>query len=217
MTLCLVKESGVSGTFGVSAAASGRGPQADDESVIADSRLDPERFSVLFDRYFGQIHRYVAARLGSAAADDLAAETFLVAFGKRGTFDPSRGQVRPWLFGIATNLVARHHRDEARRYAALHRVPALQAAPDSGHEDRVCAKVSAQSLSEPLAAALAGLADRDRDVLLLVAVGELSYQEVAAALGIAAGTVASRLSRARAKIRQALGAGTGAEDAPWMS
>jgi RNA polymerase sigma factor (sigma-70 family) len=218
VTLCLVKESGVNGTSGVSAAASGRAIPADDQSVLADSRLDPERFSVLFDRYFGQIHRYVAARLGSAAADDLAAETFLVAFGKRGTFDPARGQVRPWLFGIATNLVARHHRDEARRYAALRRVPALrQAAPDGGHEDRVCAKVSAQSLSEPLAAALAGLADGDRDVLLLVAVGELSYQEVAAALGIAAGTVASRLSRARAKIRQALGAGSGAEDSPWMS
>jgi RNA polymerase sigma factor (sigma-70 family) len=201
----------------MSAAASGRGAQADDQSVIADSRLNPECFSVLFDRYFGQIHRYVAARLGPVAADDLAAETFLVAFGKRGTFDPSRGQVRPWLFGIATNLVAHHHRDEARRYSALTRMPALQAVPDGGDEDRVCDKVSAQRLSEPLAAALAGLADGDRDVLLLVAVGELSYQEVAAALGIAAGTVASRLSRARARVRQALGAVTGIEGAPWMS
>jgi RNA polymerase sigma factor (sigma-70 family) len=204
----------------VSGAAGRRGPMVDDQSVLADSRLDPERFSVLFDRYFGQIHRYVAARLGPAAADDLAAETFLVAFRKRGTFDPSRGQVRPWLFGVATNLVARHRRDEARRYAALNRMPALlQAAPEGGHEDRVCARVSAQRLSERLAAALAGLAEGERDVLLLVAVGELSYQEVAEALGIAAGTVASRLSRARAKVRQALGGGTGTESGgcPWMS
>jgi RNA polymerase sigma factor (sigma-70 family) len=185
--------------------------------VIADSRRDPERFSVLFDRYFGPIHRYVAARLGPAAADDLAAETFLVAFRKRGSFDASRGQVRPWLFGIATHLVSRHRRDEARRYAALNRMPAPQAAPDGGHEDRVCARVSAQRLSDRLAAALAGLADGERVVLRLVAVGELSYQEVALALGVAPGTVASRLSRARAKVRPALGAGTGTEDAPWMS
>jgi RNA polymerase sigma factor (sigma-70 family) len=190
----------------------------DDETVLADLRGDPECFTAVYDAYFKQIHGYVAARLGSAAADDLAAETFLVAFRKRAAFDPVRGEVRPWLFGIATNLVAKHRRDEARRYAALSRMPLLpQFGQDAGHEDRILAKVGAQRLAGRLTAALRGLADGDRDVLLLAAVAQLSYQEIAAALDIPAGTVASRLSRARAKVRQALGAPSEMEDSPWMS
>jgi RNA polymerase sigma factor (sigma-70 family) len=194
------------------------GGPADDETVLADFRADPECFTAVYDAYFKQIHGYVAARLGSAAADDLAAETFLVAFRKRAAFDPGRGQVRPWLFGIATNLVAKHRRDEARRYAALSRMPLLpQHGQEAGHEDRILAKVSAQRLAGRLTAALRGLADGDRDVLLLAAVAQLSYQEIAAALDIPAGTVASRLSRARAKVREALGAPSEMEDTPWMS
>jgi RNA polymerase sigma factor (sigma-70 family) len=203
--------------FSVSAA--GRGDrQVDGETVLADFRRNPECFAAVFDAYFKQIYGYVAARLGSAAADDLAAETFLVAFRKRASFEPVRGQLRPWLFGIATNLVAKHRRDEARRYAALSRMPLLaQQGQDAGHEDRILARVSAQRLAGPLTAALRELADGDRDVLLLSAVAQLGYQEIAAALDIPAGTVASRLSRARAKVREALGAQSEMEDAPWMS
>ena len=204
--------------FGVSAAVSSGGRPVGDEAVLADFRGDPECFASVYDAYFKQIHGYVAARLGSAAADDLAAETFLVAFRKRAAFDPVRGQVRPWLFGIATNLVARHRRDEARRYAALSRLPSPpQYEQGTGHEDRILARVSAQRLAGRLTAALRGLADRDRDVLLLAAVAQLGYQEIAAALHIPAGTVASRLSRARAKVREALGTQGEMEDTPWMS
>lgn len=209
---------------GVSAAAGPGGrlvDDVDDEAMVAAFRRDPECFAAVYDAYFRQIHQYVAARLGSASADELAAETFLVAFRKRAAFDPVRGQVRAWLFGIATNLVAKHRRSEARRYAALARMqPLQQLQQDSGDEDRIIARVSAQRLAGRLAAALRGLANGDRDVLLLVAVAQLSYQEVAAALGIPAGTVASRFSRARAKVREALGAPDEvdeAEDAPWMS
>jgi RNA polymerase sigma factor (sigma-70 family) len=195
------------------------GRLVDDEAVRADFQADPEWFTAVYDAYFEQIHGYVAARLGSSAADDLAAETFLVAFRKRAAFDPARGQVRAWLFGIATNLVARHRRDEARRYAALSRLPLLpEPGQDAGHEDRILAKVSAQRLAGRLTAGLRGLAAGDRDVLLLLAaVAQLSYQEIAAALDIPAGTVASRLSRARARVREALGASSEMEDTPWMS
>ena len=202
----------------MSAAVSRDARQVNDQNARADFRHHPECFVAVYDEYFGQIHRYVAARLGSAAADDLAAETFLVAFRKRGTFDPARGQLRPWLFGIATNLMARHRRDEARRYSALTRMPPLhQPGHNAGHEDRVIARVSAEQLAGRLAAALGTLADGDRDALLLVAVAQLSYQEVAAALDIPAGTVASRLSRARSRVREALGTGSEVEDLPWMT
>lgn len=204
--------------FGVSAALSRGGRPVDDETVLANFQGDPECFAAVYDAYFRQIHRYVAARLGLAAADDLAAETFLVAYRKRAAFDPVRGQVRPWLFGIATNLVAKHRRDEARRYAALSRMPLLpQHEQDASQEDSILARVSAQRLAGRLTAALRGLAAGDRDVLLLAAVAQLGYQEIAAALDIPAGTVASRLSRARSKVREALGAEGEMEDTPWMS
>ncbi|MGI5330657.1 RNA polymerase sigma factor [Actinomadura nitritigenes] len=81
---------------------------------------EPERFALLYDRYFDDIHRYLAARLGRENADDLAAETFLIAFRRRKDFDASRGGTfRPWLYGIATNLVSRHRRTEQRRLKAL--------------------------------------------------------------------------------------------------
>jgi DNA-directed RNA polymerase specialized sigma24 family protein len=57
-------------------------------------------------RHFASVYRYVAGRLGPDVADDLAAETFLAAFRRRVTLDPTRGAVRPWLYGIATNLGA---------------------------------------------------------------------------------------------------------------
>jgi RNA polymerase sigma factor (sigma-70 family) len=179
-------------------------PVSDDTTVLAESLRQPERFGRIYDLHFPGIYGYIASRLGPDDADDLTAETFIDAFRRRASFDPARGSVRPWLFGIATRLVAQHRRAEARRYRALARTPAE---PDpGGHDDRVAARVSAQARRGPLLRALAGLSDEDRDVLLLIALGGLSYEEVAAALSIPAGTVASRLSRARRKVRGVLDA-----------
>jgi RNA polymerase sigma-70 factor (ECF subfamily) len=177
---------------------------ADDAALIEQSWHHPESFAVLYDRYFDEIHRYVAGRLGAHIADDLAAETFLVAFRKRETFDPARGAVRPWLYGIATNLLADHRRSETRRLEAFQRAPARDV-PDGGHEDRVTARVAAASAQGRLAAAIRRLSSGDRDVLLLVALADLSYEEVAQTLGIPFGTVGSRLNRVRRKLRRALG------------
>lgn len=176
----------------------------DDTTLIAQSLHRPELFAVLYDRYFDEIHRYVSGRLGTQIADDLAAETFLVALRKRHTFDPERGTVRPWLYGIATNLVADHRRSERRRLLAFHRTPVDSSSHD-GHEDRVAARLVAAGAQGRLAAALRSLSDGDRDVLLLVALADLSYEEVAQTLDIPYGTVGSRLNRVRRKLRAALG------------
>ena len=183
----------------------GRSPEPEpaDAEVISRSQQLPEFFSLIFDRYFAQVHGYVARRLGTDLADDVAAETFLIAFRQRGRYGATRGPVRAWLYGIATNLMHRHRRDEVRFYRALTRVPILN--PAESHEERVAARVSGLALRRRLAGALAGLAPGDRDVLLLVALAELTYEEVAAGLGIAYGTVGSRLSRARREVRKALG------------
>ena len=182
--------------------ADGGGQVSDEALAAARVRCDPEVFTEAYDRYFRAIYLYVAARLGTGPAEDIAAETFAVAFGQRDRFDPARGGLRPWLFGIATNLVARYRRAEARHYRALARARDMPSA--GSYEDRVVAKVAARRLLPQLLAALAALSQGERDVVLLVAVSQLSHEEVAQALGIAAGTVGSRLSRARKRLHAAI-------------
>src|SRR6204780_1121057 len=178
-------------------------PDADDATVIRLSRNEPERFTVLFRRHAPQLQRYVVRRLGPDAADDIVAETFLLAFRQRDRYDPERADARPWLYGIATNLIGRHRRAEIRQYRALARTgadPVMES-----FTDRVDDRVSASAASRQLAAALAGLPAAHRDTLLLVAWGDLSYEEAARALGVPVGTVRSRLSRARSRLRRTLG------------
>ncbi|GAA1364550.1 RNA polymerase sigma factor [Catellatospora chokoriensis] len=182
-------------------------PGLPDEAILRESRTHPELFAQLFDAYHGEIYRYVAGRLSAAHADDLAAETFLIAFRGRARFGGAGGHVRAWLYGIATNLIRRHHRDEERKYRALARADAADRTRPGDHDDdnRIIARVAAHGIQRDLAAALRSLKRGDRDVLLLVALAELTYPEVAEALGIPEGTVASRLSRARKSVRTALG------------
>jgi RNA polymerase sigma-70 factor (ECF subfamily) len=179
------------------------GPPATDAAVIERSWAEPELFEAIFRRYFGRIHQYLAARVGGRIADDLAAEVFTIAFAQRQRYDLARDCARPWLYGIATNLAGTHRRQEQRRYRALARMDARGVVPSD--EDLVAERVSAAAAGPALAAALAGLGGADRDVLLLVAVAGLDNQEVALALGIPCGTVRSRLSRARARLRASLG------------
>ncbi|MDQ2812587.1 MAG: RNA polymerase sigma factor [Actinomycetota bacterium] len=180
---------------------------AGDAAVIESSWREPERFAVLFDRHVPHIHRYLARRADRQVADDLVAETFLAAFAKRDRYDLGHADARPWLYGIAANLIGQHHRDEARQYRIRQAAAAQPEVP--GHADRVAADVTAQAVRAVLEGALAALSDGDRDVLLLIAWEQLTYQEVSRALDIPVGTVQSRLHRARKKTRQVL-AGTDA-------
>src|SRR5690242_14653767 len=154
----------------------------DDARQVELSVRDPECFGVVFDRYFAEIHRYVARRLGRDAEDDVAGEVFLTAFRSRRRFDADRGTVRAWLYGIVTNHMSAYHRQEVRAYRVLARA-GLQGA-EEGHADRVAERVDAGVAGRELAGALATLPRGDREVLLLVALGGLSHADVAAALGI---------------------------------
>jgi RNA polymerase sigma-70 factor (ECF subfamily) len=177
-------------------------PDEDDAAIIRRSLREPERFAMIFDRHAPHIMRYLAHRLGRQVADDLVAETFLVAFGTRTKYDLDRPDARPWLYGIATNLVRRQQREDGREYrlrAAIVPEPNVD-----GHADRVAEQVTAAAMNQLLGAALAELSSGDRDVLLLVAWEGLTYDEVAQALDIPVGTVRSRLNRARKQVRAAL-------------
>ena len=184
------------------------GPDSDermatDAEIIMRSVQDPGCFGVIFERHSGEILRYANARLGHDLAQDVLAETFLAAFGRRARYDGSRADARPWLYGIAIRQIGRHRRADIRARRALARIPAETVAGDFG--DRSAERVTAQQLRPCLAGVLSGLARRDRELLLLIAWAGLSYEESAQALGLPVSTVRSRLHRIRAKTRQALG------------
>lgn len=184
------------------------GPGADelavtDAEIIGRSGHDPGCFGVIFERHADEILRYANARLGPDLAQDVLAETFLAAFGRRGYYDGSRADARPWLYGIAIRQIGRHRRAEARARRALALLPAESVMGDFG--DRSDERVTAQQLRPLLAGVLSDLARRDRELLLLIAWAGLSYEESAQALGIPVSTVRSRLHRIRTKTRQALG------------
>lgn len=179
------------------------GPGRGDVEHPEWSLTDPEAFAALFYRHAPAINRYVRRRLGAAEAEDVVADTFVTAFARRHRFDAERGDVRPWLYGLASQHIRNHRRAELRAYRALARLGADPLTEEFA--DRVEDRAVAQAAGPKLAAALARMSGQHRDVLLLVAWADLSYEEVAEALDVPLGTVRSRLHRARKTIRAALG------------
>jgi RNA polymerase sigma-70 factor (ECF subfamily) len=176
-------------------------PEQPDAQLIAASVADATVFAAVFDRHFARVHRYLARRVGPTLADDLTAETFITAFRARDRFDPEALDARPWLFGIAANLLRRHWRAERRQLRAYARTGVDPCGDPLADAER---RVDAVSAGPALAGALASLPRADREALLLYAWAELSYEEIASALGIPVGTVRSRLSRARRRMAAAL-------------
>jgi RNA polymerase sigma-70 factor (ECF subfamily) len=172
-----------------------------DSAVIAASIDDPERFGLLFDRHAPVVFRYLVRRVGVDEADPLLGEVFRVAFERRSSYDFDRADARPWLYGIATNLLAHHRRGEARRVRALGRLLGGQLPPDDPSEATVAA-VDAAKLWPEIAHAITLLPDTERDTLALYVWEELSYDQIAIALGVPVGTVRSRLNRARVRLRE---------------
>lgn len=158
-------------------------------------------FAELFDAHARPLRGYLAGRVGESAADDLVAETFLVALRRRHTYDPDRAPIKGWLYGIATNLVREHVRREVRGHRAGLRAVGR---PEPDHGTFVADRVDAERASKLVAAALNDLRDEDRDALLLTSWAGLTPAEVAAALGEPASTVRSRLHRTRARLQALL-------------
>jgi RNA polymerase sigma-70 factor, ECF subfamily len=181
-------------------------PDRPDSEVIAGSRAEPAMFAEIFDRHHGALHRYLRRRVGAGMAADLAAETFVTAFARRGAYRAQSPDARPWLYGIAHNLLRNHVRHEHRRLAAYARHGAEPVA-DAGalaEFSLADARADAATAGAPLRLALADMAAGDRDVLLLFAWADLSYAEIAQVLDVPVGTVRSRLNRARRRLRAAL-------------
>jgi RNA polymerase sigma factor (sigma-70 family) len=173
-----------------------------DNAALRASLTRPQAFSLLFDRHYDAIWRYLCRRVGPTGADDLAGESFLRAFVKRAAYEASPLGPRPWLYGIATNLLREQARREERQMRAYARV--AQPLLDGHVYDDVDGRLDAESLGPAVTAALACLGSPERDTLLLLALTELDYDGIAIATGVPIGTVRSRLNRARRLVRAEL-------------
>jgi len=172
-----------------------------DADLIAASLSEPERFEDVFRRHYQPVRAYLQRRIGIDVGEELAAQTFVVAFDHRERFDASYPSARAWLFAIATNLLRHHARDEERHQRLLMQNASKLAPPFTEHDDDRLAAVMAFPM---LLQALSALEPRDREAFLLFVLADLSYDEVANALDIPTGTVRSRISRARRLMRERL-------------
>jgi RNA polymerase sigma-70 factor (ECF subfamily) len=175
-----------------------------DGQTIAASMREPARFAAVFDRHYDQIWSYLARRVDRALAEELASETFVRAFAGRAAYDVSQADARPWLYGIATNLLRKHARSEERRRRAYAR--AIERDEMPGGLEAIADRIDATAGARVVAGALSRLTPADRDTLLLFALTDLDYQGIAIATGVPVGTVRSRLTRVRRHLQAALAA-----------
>src|SRR5688572_22757911 len=139
-----------------------------DAEVIASSLASPAAFGELFDRHATTLFRYFVRRVGPDDADSLLGDLFRIAFEKREGFDTDRAEARPWLYGIAGNLLARHRQREARRLDATARLVNTSAVASDLFPE-VDARLDASRLWTDVADAIATLPQGERDALLLFA------------------------------------------------
>ncbi|UED84702.1 RNA polymerase sigma factor [Streptomyces profundus] len=162
---------------------------------------DPDAFRELFQSYAGLVYGYAARATGDPSlAEDVVSLCFLEAWRLRERLRDEGDTPRPWLMGIAVNVLRNTSRAKRRHEQAMARLPAPPVAPDFSDE-----LVGRLADAEQLAAvkrALDRLTKGERQTFMLHVWSGLSYEETAQALGIRVGTVRSRLSRARTRLRR---------------
>jgi RNA polymerase sigma-70 factor (ECF subfamily) len=168
--------------------------------LAGKDRMMAASFEEAFASEFAPLHRYLRRRVGESTADELTAQTFATAYASWHRFDPSR-PLRPWLYGIAANLLRHHWRSERRMLRAYARTGIDPVVAD---DDETVARLDADAQRRVLAAALGELRPQDREILLLHAWAELTDSEIGAALSLPTGTVKSRLHRTRERLRNHL-------------
>ena len=174
-----------------------------DSEIIRRSLQQPAAFAELFERHARSINAFASYRVGRHAAQDVLSEVFLVAFRRRADFDTDVESATPWLLGIASRLIRRQRAVEAKHWRSFTASMSLQEHSTLGHLDDALSRVDAEREVAMLRARIAALAPKDRETLLLYAWQGMSYDEVAAALGVPVGTVRSRLNRVRRRLDSA--------------
>ena len=165
-------------------------------------------FEQLYRRHQGPLYRYALLRCGSAAsAADIVQEIFLALLNNTLKFDPAKGVLQGFLFGVARNLLLKQH-EANRRYVSS----SVSIDEDDTDDDVVdvsagpLERLLANEAAENVRNALQQISPHYRDVLILYEMHDLSYVEIAQICGIDLGTVRSRLSRARSRLTGLLNA-----------
>lgn len=178
--------------------------EASDAKIIGESLVESAVFEEIFNRHYRTIYRYVARRLGRDAADDIASDVFLRAFDGRHRYDQTRASCVPWLYGIASNVCRTTSRSRFREARAVRRLETVDATPDTAEGIAWRLDASDAVNKSGLIDAVNALRVDERETLYLHVFGELSYSEIAGAMAVPVGTVRSRLSRTKAKLREPL-------------
>ncbi len=191
--------------------------ETDGVLIERSARGRPDAFVEVVRRHEVAVHAFLARRAGRQAADDLLGEVWVRAFGGRAGFDPAHSDARPWLYGIARNVLRAHWRagrpaDRAGVAEAVDRGGVVQAVDRGGVVqavdpwddviDRLDSAAAART--REMVGAVRALPPEEREVLLLVAWEQLTPAQAALVLGIPPGTARSRLHRARAALRPVL-------------
>ena len=164
----------------------------------------PDLFATVFERHYEAVFGFAGAAVGVNQAADIASETFLRAFEFRQRYDQRYRSARPWLFGITANLIADHYRRRARQQRAYRRLSGRIGLLD-GFEEEADSRTDALAIAPVIDEALRSLRTEELSVVSLFVFEDFSYAEIAEALSIPEGTVRSRLSRARSRLRNQLG------------
>jgi RNA polymerase sigma factor (sigma-70 family) len=161
---------------------------------------DSRAFGTIFERHATTVYNYCFRRTGNwAQAEELTAIVFLEAWRRRQQVRLEREDALPWLLGVATNVLRNLRRSQRRHRAALERLPPEHVADFAGDVDT---RLDDERQMRVALRALKQLPRADQDILALCVWEELTYEQAALALGVPVGTVRSRLSRARARLRE---------------
>lgn len=164
---------------------------------------DREAFSQMFDELSSPVYRHALRVLDDPhTAQDVVSLTFLEAWRLRKRLDEDLGEIRPWIFGIATNVLRNTSRAARRHRNALARMHLPEPVPDIS--EGVVTRIDDTERIAAVRRAFAGLRRKEREVIALCVWSELDYGSAALALGIPVGTVRSRLWRARKHLRCAV-------------
>jgi RNA polymerase sigma factor (sigma-70 family) len=175
-----------------------------DSEIIEQSLRSPEAFSAIFDRHFDVIAGFCLRRLDAVRGEDVAGDVFRWAFEHRARFDREHDDARPWLFGIANNLVRQALRSAGRQGLAYNRWLTRETLGEDEIGFQAAATLDAQRDVSLVAAVLNRQPIEEVETLLLYAWEGLTYSQVAEALAIPVGTVRSRIHRLRQRLQEAL-------------
>jgi RNA polymerase sigma-70 factor (ECF subfamily) len=190
-----------------------RGAEVDDGATIELSWDTPESFGEIFDRHYTSIFAFSARRVGPAQAEDVVNETFCRAFDRRRRYDTkARPNARPWLMGIAINVMRHEFRRQLRESKALGRISVDDYHPD--HDTSVVDGFETANQIERVQAALSKLPDHELEPLLLSVLELQTYEQIADVMQVPIGTVRSRIHRARKHLSELIADFSGAISNP---